>query len=195
VNIVENRIDSSRKNKKCLSHAVFGTDKVEKGGTDTRMEEKRIAVEIYGERIFLLSTEAEEYLKSLAEYVDAKMIEIFKFRKLQGEKPMISCMLLGLNIADELFKERQKTGVLPEIKIDKPEQAMPAEKELEKREINQEMESLKAELAALKLKNKKLHEENNKLKFDLNKKIKESAALKREFDEYIETFGEDRNEK
>lgn len=144
------------------------------------MEEKRLAVEIFGERIFLLSSEEEAYLKSLAAYVDAKMIEIFKFRRAQGEKPIINSMLLGLNIADELFKEKRKHAGSP------PDEANKETRQKEARD--REMAALKGELENVKAKNRKLYEDNSQLKHTLDKKTKELAALQKEFNDYIETF-------
>ncbi|MDR2902982.1 MAG: cell division protein ZapA [Clostridiales bacterium] len=142
------------------------------------MDEKRIEVEIFGEHIFLLSPEDEVYLKSLAAYVNAKMVEIFKFRRALGEKPMVNAMLLGLNIADELFKERQ-INEKHNRELQKQKAADPA------RQTDRETEELKEN-------NRKLAEENNRLKQELNKKSKELAAQRKELSDYIDAFDADR---
>ncbi len=68
----------------------------------------RVDVEIYGMDYTLKSTEAnEEYLIMLANYVDAKMREL---SKQLNKKISINqlAVLTALNIADELFMERNK---------------------------------------------------------------------------------------
>ena len=144
------------------------------------MNMKKMEVEIFGEKIFLLSTEDDSYLKTLSEYVDKKMIEIFKLRKFYGEKSVINAMLLGLNIADELFKERKKN----------PETAKSANAENQKGK-NTRVEELENELKRVKSRALKAEDDNKKLRYNLDKKTKELDALRKEFNEYIETFEKD----
>lgn len=66
----------------------------------------RAAVEVFGRRYELRSTQSSEYLEELAGYVDRRM------RELAEVSPHVDtaklAVLTALNIADELFRE-QKT--------------------------------------------------------------------------------------
>lgn len=73
------------------------------------MEEKkqyRTEVQIFGTTYTIRGDEEPEYIISLAKYVDEKMKAITaKGRTLSLQKLAV---LTALNIADELFKEREK---------------------------------------------------------------------------------------
>jgi cell division protein ZapA len=64
----------------------------------------RTSVEIFGRRFELRATEGGEHLEELARYVDRRM------RELAEVSPQVDtaklAVLVALNIADELFRER-----------------------------------------------------------------------------------------
>jgi cell division protein ZapA len=65
----------------------------------------RTAVDIFGRRFELRATESDERLQELARYVDGRM------RELADVSPHVDtaklAVLAALNIADELFRERE----------------------------------------------------------------------------------------
>jgi cell division protein ZapA len=67
--------------------------------------ERRTDVEIFGERYTLRAGEGADYLQRVSEYVDRKFHEVAK------ESPALApskiAVLASLNIADELFKQRE----------------------------------------------------------------------------------------
>ncbi|GIX43385.1 MAG: cell division protein ZapA [Leptospiraceae bacterium] len=72
-------------------------------------ELQRVEVEIFGQEYTLKSTDASvEYIIMLANYVDAKMKDLSQ--QLNHKIPVSQLAILAaLNIADELFQERNKT--------------------------------------------------------------------------------------
>ena len=69
----------------------------------------KIHVEIFGESLTLVTDESEEYIKGLAAYIDAKMNEIANPNARSSMHPTILSLLASVIIADELFKERDKS--------------------------------------------------------------------------------------
>lgn len=67
--------------------------------------ERKIDVEIFGERYTLRAGEGAEYVNRVSEYVDQKFHEVAK------ESPALVAskiaVLASLNIADELFKQQE----------------------------------------------------------------------------------------
>jgi cell division protein ZapA len=67
--------------------------------------ERKTEVEIFGERYTLRAGEDPDYLRRVSEYVDEK------FRDAARENPALApskiAVLASLNIADELFKQRE----------------------------------------------------------------------------------------
>ena len=90
---------------------------------------KPIQIEIYGQRYTIKGQAAEEYVRELAGYLDRKMNEVATASKLNNLAKI--AILAALNIADELFQQRQtlqqKDGVLKKAErrmsdlIDSPE--------------------------------------------------------------------------
>jgi cell division protein ZapA len=74
-------------------------------------------VEIYDQLYQIKGGIETEYVKQLAAYVDSKMREIA-----QGSKTVDSlkvAVLAALNIVDELFQERERSGKLDSLVYDK----------------------------------------------------------------------------
>ncbi len=66
------------------------------------MDKNRITVIINGRQYVLVSDESQEYLKKLAEYVNAKLRDVRQSTdNIMGERPMVLALL---NICDEYFK-------------------------------------------------------------------------------------------
>ena len=71
------------------------------------MDEKNVVrIEIFGTGYTIRGDEDQEYIREVAHYVDAKM------REINDRLPVASlakvAVLASLNLADELFKERQE---------------------------------------------------------------------------------------
>lgn len=75
-------------------------------------EQRKIEVEIFGERYVLRASDAPGYLQQVAEYVDGK------FREVAKESPALVpskvAVQASLNIADELFKQGEAARRLEE---------------------------------------------------------------------------------
>ena len=69
-------------------------------------EVKKINVEIFGETLTLVSDEEEEYIRELASYINSKINDIAR----SGMHPTTLSLLASVMIADELFKEREKSS-------------------------------------------------------------------------------------
>lgn len=67
---------------------------------------RTVELAISGQKYKIRSDEQEDYLKNLAAYVDERLIEIRRKTKTAGTQGM--AVLAALNIADELFKSRQR---------------------------------------------------------------------------------------
>ena len=111
------------------------------------MPEKNITVTVCGETFSLSSENDEEYVRELAEYVDSRLNEIIRARGGSLMSVSLRTALLTLNLADDLFKERQKNLQFEQTSISEYETA--AIKRLIKENIGLlgEIESLKADLA------------------------------------------------
>ena len=73
------------------------------------MDEKNVVrVEIFGTGYTIRGEENQDYIREVAAYVDSKM------REINDRLPVASlakvAVLTSLNLADELFKERQQRG-------------------------------------------------------------------------------------
>lgn len=73
------------------------------------MDEKNVVrVEIFGTDYTIRGEEKQDYIREVAAYVDSKM------REINERLPVASlakvAVLTSLNLADELFKERQQRG-------------------------------------------------------------------------------------
>ena len=66
--------------------------------------ENRVVVSICGEEYTLVAEEAPSYMQKVGSYVDAKLTEVLASAK-TGRTD--AAVLTAINIADELFKERE----------------------------------------------------------------------------------------
>ncbi len=71
--------------------------------------ENRVVVSICGEEYTLVAEEAPSYMQKVGSYVDAKLTEVLASAK-TGR--IDAAVLTAINIADELFKEREATEAL-----------------------------------------------------------------------------------
>jgi cell division protein ZapA len=71
---------------------------------------KTIEVDISGQRYKIRSDEQEEYIASLATYVNQQIDQIRQKSKSMATQSV--AVLAALNIADELFKTRQRRDLL-----------------------------------------------------------------------------------
>lgn len=103
--------------------------------------ENRVTVSICGEEYTLVAEEAPSYMQKVGGYVDAKLSELLNAAKVGRTD---AAVLTAVNIADELFKEREVAeGLRAQVKqyLDEASQA------------KNEVSELKREL--FKMKNKK----------------------------------------
>ena len=81
------------------------------------MGKRSVVVHVGGQRYVVRSDAEETYIRSLARYVDERMQEVQL-----GSRPVSPhslAVLAALNIADELFKERERRAALRQRVIDK----------------------------------------------------------------------------
>jgi cell division protein ZapA len=69
-------------------------------------DDRRMDVEIFGERYTLRSEDAPEYLRRVADFVDTKFREVS--RNSPNLVPSKVAVLVSVNIADELFKQSEE---------------------------------------------------------------------------------------
>ena len=74
------------------------------------MAKNSLVVHIAGQRFSVRSDADEAYVQALAEYVDERLDEVHKGSRMVA--PHRQAILAALNIADELFQERQKRDTL-----------------------------------------------------------------------------------
>lgn len=72
--------------------------------------ERRFDVIIDGEKLTLIATESEEYIRKLADYINQRIIEIKKSRSSVKMTSHTRTLLILINIADDLFKEMGKNA-------------------------------------------------------------------------------------
>lgn len=132
-----------------------------------------VSVKIGGNIVELVGVESREYIFNLAQYINKKIDEIQKLTKSVATNSVMMKLLVSINIADDLFKER-------EINKQTLEQLSKLQKENET--LNQTLNEKLLNLENLEEENLKLKEHIEALKGKLQEKEKE-------FDEYIEEFG------
>lgn len=74
------------------------------------MDDNRVKVRIYGQEYTISGERNEEIIMRIANYVDEKMREIGRFAS--GTTPGSLATLACINIADELFQEREEVDKL-----------------------------------------------------------------------------------
>ena len=90
-----------------------------------------VPIRVLNYDIRVLTEESPEYVKKVSEYVDSKINEVVS--SADTASIIKSVILAALNIADELFKEREKLKTLAE-KIE--EQSKLLEEKLNELEVN-----------------------------------------------------------
>jgi len=65
----------------------------------------KLEVVIAGEIVILAADESPEYIQRLARYIDKKMLELSREKKVVSFNSFAKTLLISINIADDLFKE------------------------------------------------------------------------------------------
>lgn len=150
------------------------------------MEDRKVEVRIYGQDYTVSGERDEQTIIEIAEYVDAKMREIARF--FSGGSQGSLAVLAAVNIADEYFESKEKIAELEKAKEQmekdarhymkmwdeakksflqyKEEAAKAAD---ERREIEEEYQTLKANCSDLESSYFDLQMENVQLKNELEK--------------------------
>lgn len=178
------------------------------------MQDKRnrVTVNIMGNEYTMVGSEPEEYIQSIAYYVDKKMKEIHqKHNRLNN---MMVAVLTALNIADEYFKLQHELEMARKEALKPGKELEEARYQLRKaREeiaaLYDEMDSMKQQLANsqeeasniynewlkaqkeikdLKSKLAAMEEINRELEVKLSKSKAEEERLREELEEFIKTF-------
>ena len=133
------------------------------------MEElNHIKVVIGGEVYELMSAESEEHVQDVANYIDKKIKEIYRKKSSSHINHKLKVLFISLNIADDLFKEKDRNE-----------------------KLQQEVQDLKEKLDIYLEENIKLSEENKLLLENMTYLQDEMSKSKRELNEYIENFDGD----
>ncbi len=141
----------------------------------------------------LIGIESEDYIQSVAEYINNKIVELNK-GTLNQVGLNKSSLIVTLNIADDYFKEKEKNKILEEknSKFDNNfqisnEQALKKDKEIE--QLKEECQafgiktgSLNSKIAELKNKLEKTQKELSQAKTNLENSEKELSVSKPELE-------------
>lgn len=128
-------------------------------------DKNKTKVLIDGQVYTLSGQESEEYIQKVALYINNKLDELKKSDNGQKMNTRLLNVLLALNIADELFKEKDKATSIDTIIAQRDKKIH--ELRAEAAEAEEERENLLAKIAHLE---------------------KEVTDCKKELDEYIEAF-------
>lgn len=128
-------------------------------------DKNKTKVLIDGQVYSLSGQESEEYIQKVALYINNKLDELKKSDNGQMMNTRLLNVLLALNIADELFKEREKASSIDAIIEDRD------------RKIH-ELRSMAAEA----------EEEKEALLGKISNLENDINSYKKELDEYIEAF-------
>lgn len=131
------------------------------------MENKKNQVEVVinGKVYKLVGVESEEYIQTVARYIDKKLTEIYKISNCNTVNSNAFPVLVAINIADDVFKEKT-----------------------EKEKALKELDEIKETLGKYEKELSNLSEENIALKNKLNMLTVECNNAKKELSDYIETF-------
>ena len=119
----------------------------------------------------LASHEPIEYIQSVANYVDKKIKNLYSSRSEAATNPRFKILFLSLNIAYDLFKERDKVKEL-ELLSSKLEKEVAGYRE-ENAALKKDCKDMKAEL-------KTLNANFVKLKAELDERTEEEEDLRRD---------------
>ncbi|CDF58468.1 cell division protein ZapA [Thermobrachium celere] len=143
----------------------------------------KVVVKINGVEYTLMGEDTEDYLFSIANYVDKKVKEILTSNPKHNTTS--SAVLTALTVTDEMFKlKRQmenikKSTVIPNERLKEVEEKYKALYE-EYKKLVEENSVLKESMNEIQQKEKENVEYFNKLKEEYDNKIKEYEALLRE---------------
>ena len=120
---------------------------------------------IIGGKVFTLSGyESEEYLQTVASYINNKVNEYLKVDGFRKQPMETQSVLLQLNIADDFFKAKKQIAIL--------------EEELQAKE--KELYDLKHELISAQIKLESSEDQVKSLQHELNENVKRIVRLETE---------------
>ena len=129
------------------------------------MSAKTSAEVIIGGKVFTLSGyESEEYLQTVASYINNKVNEYLKVDGFRKQPMETQSVLLQLNIADDFFKAKKQIAIL--------------EEELQAKE--KELYDLKHELISAQIKLESSEDQVKSLQHELNENVKRIVRLETE---------------
>lgn len=143
----------------------------------------KVVVKINGVEYTLMGEDSEDYLFSIANFVDKKIKEILSSNPKHNTTS--SAVLTALTVTDEMFKLKKEmeklrqSTVVPTEKLREAEERYRALYEEFKRVVD-ENNSAKSKLEEVVLKEREYSEGINRLKADYEEKIKEYEALLKE---------------
>ena len=125
-------------------------------------DKTKLQVLIAGEVVVLSGEESPEYIQRLARYIDKKMFELGREKKVVSFNSFTKTLLIALNIADDLFKEidTNEDMRLKHAELLMEHKALESEFELLKSAARVANQKLEEQLAA----NEKLYKEMGTLK-------------------------------
>ena len=129
-----------------------------------------IKVVIGGKQYNMGGYESEEYLQSIASYINAKMNQLKNSGGVPKLDSDIASILLQINIADDYFKIK---------KIQEETEQEYSEKQKENMELKREIISLQAKLETYEQENRTMKDENLELQKRLIRMETEIEELKR----------------
>jgi cell division protein ZapA len=146
-------------------------------------EKNRINVIIDGRNFTVVGADDEDYVKSLAHYVDKRIKNLAT--KNERLSQTMAATLAALNIADELFKTKEKLYELERKAKEPLEKFGGLTQELEESKAKiKDLEKLcleyKDEVIKTKLSKEEQYKEISKIKEELEKKEKEIEELKKQ---------------
>lgn len=128
----------------------------------------------------LTSSESVEYIQTVANYIDRKIKSIYSTRSEAAMNPRLRTLFISLNIADDLFKEKEKSKAM-ESKYEKELNAFKEENWKLKKDfgnIKAELDNYKYEMQKAKQEIEDSRAELEKVKMELDERIEEE--LRRE---------------
>ena len=132
----------------------------------------KVDVVISGEVFTLVANEDAEYVQKLARYIDKKTGELNGCKSSANINPATRALLIAINIADDLFKERERGE-----RLDVSNKAVSREVEEEKK-LNGDLSS---EIIKMTMENRDLRDKIARLESQL-------SDMKRELGDYIDAF-------
>ena len=131
-----------------------------------QQEKNSVEVVIGGEVVTLMGEGSDEYFQKVARYIDKKIAEVNRAKTFAGNS-FIKTLLISVNIADDLFKEKDKND------------------ELEKRTqfLEEELTQYTKEIGKLESENLLLKDKLSQLQLELNNSRNELEAYIEEFDQ------------